>query len=108
MNTQRTFVIGGLYFSLFYHDEHLRLPEIETLIYLGENVGSSDGEPIHSFQTAASFQRNGLWTHLSLEQRDAIALRLFGNDALDPICDLDGLIVQLNELSSKLGRRPAA
>jgi hypothetical protein len=113
MSKDRKFVEGSVYFTLFFHDQSLRLPEIETLVYVGENLSAGDGAAVAQqyFQSAASYQRNGLWTRLSREQQDALdddPLRVFGDDSLDPICDIVGLIDQLNELASKLHGRPAA
>ena len=102
------FEIGRLYFTVFFHDEQLRLPEIETLVYLGQRP-SRDGD-CHWFQTAKSFSDDGFWNLLSpveLERLPADAVRLFPLDAIDPICDFKNLVAELEEWRERGNERVA-
>jgi hypothetical protein len=88
---------GGTYFCLFYLDEQLTIPTIETLVYLGPDAGGSS-EPRHMFQSAESHFADGDWNHLTAEQRaeyDEPPLQFFEGDDLDPITDKRGLVEQL-------------
>jgi len=52
--------VGGCYFLLGYFDEDLRLPSIETYIYLGKNIlDETEGDARWYFQEAESFVRLG-------------------------------------------------
>jgi hypothetical protein len=61
-------VPGGLYFFMGYRESGVNLPEISTLIYLGEDTTEDEeGEAPHSlyvFQTADSYQDLGDWSDL--------------------------------------------
>ncbi|APV48886.1 hypothetical protein BWI17_03830 [Betaproteobacteria bacterium GR16-43] len=90
---------GETYFSLMYADEKLTLPHIETLIYLGETeMDEPDRVRVHLFQYAESFHIDGNWKQMSEETRatyEEVPLVFFELDNVEPICDGDGLIQQL-------------
>jgi hypothetical protein len=90
--------IGKTYFALWFADEKLRFPDIETLIYLGLDKGCDP--PVHVFQPAWSFSKHGNWLKLSQSQKaeiDEPPIVNFEFGEVEPVCDVDGLIEQLNE-----------
>jgi hypothetical protein len=89
----------GAYFSLFYLDEQLTIPKVETLVYLGLAEGGSSA-PRHMFQSAESHAADGNWNQLTPEQRaeyDEPPIQFFEGDDLDPITDKRGLVEQLEK-----------
>lgn len=96
-------VVGNTYFSLMYIDDALCIPEIKTLVYLGRADVASNGESsraVHLFQYAASFLGDGSWNEMSAEQRkqlEAVPVVFFELDHIEPICDADRLVEQLQE-----------
>jgi hypothetical protein len=89
----------GMYFSLFYLDEQLTIPTIETLVYLGPSEGESS-ETRHIFQSAESHASDGNWNQLTPEQRaeyDESPIQFFEGDDLAPITDKRGLVEQLEK-----------
>lgn len=51
---------GACYFLVGYYDDDLKLPAIDTFIYLGKNLlGEAESEGRWYFQHAESFVRNG-------------------------------------------------
>ena len=88
-----------------YADEALLLPEIETLIYLGPDQTDS-GDSIHLFQLAWSHYNEGDWNQMSEEQRRAyeeVPLVSFPSGNIEPICDANELLKQLNEWRKRAG-----
>jgi hypothetical protein len=87
---------GGLYFNMGYPQPGVNLPQITTLVYLGEEI--SDGEEAHAlyvFQRTDSYQALGDWSELPEEQPCATsfeALLGFPVGTAIGVCDLAGLI----------------
>ena len=102
---EQALVKGGTYFSLMYADEQLKVPEIETLVYLGPTK-TDDGEPIHLFQRAWSFHNQGNWDEMSQEDQaeyEETPLLSFPVGNIEPICDGAELLEQLAEWHSRAG-----
>jgi hypothetical protein len=88
-----------MYFSLFYLDEQLTIPTIETLVYLGPAERESSA-PRHVFQSAESYAADGSWNQLTPEQRAEYGespIQFFEGDDLEPIADKRGLVEQLKK-----------
>jgi len=105
----REFQVGKVYFSMYFHDQPLRLPDIETLVYLGRHAVYSDLD-VHAFQTAYSYSRDGFWNGLSSADQNRLsdAVRFFRLDSTDPICDYERLLVELQDWRRRTSERAAA
>jgi hypothetical protein len=96
---------GGLYFNMGYQQPGVNLPEITTLVYLGEEMSDgSDGEDpqaMYIFQRADSYQAIGDWSQLPEEparETSLDALVGFPVASSTGVCDLAGLIGRLQRL----------
>ena len=105
----REFEVGKVYFSMYFHDHQLRLPDIETMVYLGRHSVANDLD-MHAFQTAYSYSRDGFWNGLSSTDQNQLteAVRFFPLDATDPICDFDRLVEDLRDWRRRTSERAAA
>ena len=107
---EKTLVIGDTYFAVFYADQKLCIPEIQTLIYLGRDPPSDSPQfphVLHLFQRAWSFVAHGNWLHLTSEQRAAAGddpIVNFVRGELDPICDAQGLLRELEAWQDRVRR----
>jgi len=64
---------GGCYFLIGYYDEDLRVPSIETYIYLGKNLlGETATDERWYFQEAESFVEGGRPASLENRKNDDI------------------------------------
>lgn len=104
-------VPGGLYFFMGYRESGVNLPEISTLVYLGEDTTEDEeGEAPHSlyvFQTADSYQDLGDWSDLPEEQKketSADVLVAFDTNGVSGFVDLEGLIGELRQLQKNLSQ----
>lgn len=104
-------VPGGLYFFMGYREAGVNLPEITTLVYLGEETtDDEDGEAPHSlyvFQTADSYQDLGDWSELPEERKketSADVLVAFDTNGVSGFSDLEGLIAELQQLQKRLSQ----
>ncbi|HZZ91028.1 MAG TPA: hypothetical protein VFE23_00605 [Usitatibacter sp.] len=91
--------IGTTYFTIFYADQKLRFPVVETYIYLGR-----DG-PDHVFQTARSFHQRGNWNKMTAADRaefEVSPLFVLDSESLDPIVDISGLVTEMNDTLERL------
>ncbi|MET0210586.1 MAG: hypothetical protein ABW220_16180, partial [Burkholderiaceae bacterium] len=84
----------------------LRLPVVETLVYLGPESPDpeSDEEPGFLFQYAASYYRDGDWNELSEDERYAFEeppVISFPPGYKDDIVDAAGLIKELELLRAR-------
>jgi hypothetical protein len=100
---------GGLYFNMGYPQPGVNLPQITTLVYLGEEISDgSDGEephPLYVFQRADSYQALGDWFELPAGQARETSLdALVGFPAglAIGVCDLAGLIHRLQRLQQRM------
>jgi hypothetical protein len=48
-------VVGEMYFSVQYHDQDMLAPEVEALVFLGNNLDPGPEGICHYFQDAGSF-----------------------------------------------------
>ena len=99
--------IGETYFSVFFADEALCRPLVETLVYLGpENLdGDASSVPGHLFQHAESFWRDGNWKDMTDAERevfDEAPVVTFEAEHIDPIVDADGLIEALAKWKARI------
>ena len=87
----RQYDVGGIYFLVTYLDAKLKIPEIVTMIYLGENLLDDGGEtPAQYFQEASSYSAGQ-----SLDSVDKSTLMCASGDALSSFLDWDELIDEL-------------
>jgi hypothetical protein len=97
-------VPGAPYFSVFYFEPALNIPEIRTLVYLG--LGKyDDGNPAYFFQAAESFWSVGDWSLLEAAQRKEISAEsvvTFSSDAVGGLADIDGLLVLIGGLAKRM------
>jgi hypothetical protein len=63
-----------VYFTVEYLDEDMRLPTIDSYVYLGAGLLSPADPGTHFFQTVASFHSDGNWATLDPKQREAFDL----------------------------------
>ena len=94
--------VGATYFSVFYMDEELTVPVVETFVYLGAELGNSPDGPqrTHLFQFAGSFHSDGNWNDMSAEDRADFAeppVLAFADADRDHVLDGEGLIEELRE-----------
>jgi len=88
---------GACYFLLGYYDDSMKLPAIETFIYLGKNLlGEAEHEERWYFQQAESFVRNGRVLPHKGRKNDDILTTLSDHldDFLDPL-ELAGVLEKL-------------
>jgi hypothetical protein len=86
--------IGNTYFTVFYADQKLRFPVVETYIYLGP-----EGED-HIFQTARSFHQRGNWNEMTESERaefEGAPILVLDSASLDPVVAISGLIGEMND-----------
>jgi hypothetical protein len=100
---------GGLYFNMGYPQPGVNLPQITTLVYLGEDISDgSDGEEPHAlyvFQRADSYQALGHRSELPEEQARETSLETlvgFPVGTSIGVCDLTGLIGRLQRLQLRI------
>ena len=53
--TPGSLVVGEVYFSVQYHDQGMLVPEVEALVFLGDNLDPGPDAVGHYFQDAGSF-----------------------------------------------------
>ena len=93
--------IGKAYFIAGYCDGGMRVPDIETYIFIGKNMAEEDSNRNQDswyFQTPESYFSDGIITEIKGNIKDKVLL--LGSDVLDMVYDLDGLIVFLNSLKN--------
>lgn len=88
------------YFLLGYYDRELRIPFIQTYIYLGMNIFGKSDENFWFFQEAGSFVSSGSAIHRREEGDDD--LMSVSSDGLSNFVSWSGLIAELNENLSML------
>lgn len=101
----RELTSGTLYFHVGFREPGVNLPEITSLVYLGEEMSDgTDENPSHGmfiFQKADSYQEIGDWSTLpEIRQREISldVLLAFDVGKTIGICDLEGLIHRLRRL----------
>lgn len=89
---------GSCYFLVWYYDDDLRIPDIETYIFIGKNVLPSDKEDDERwyFQNPESYLKKGSF----IKTNDGSDCGVFRTDqeTLETIYDLEGLIGTLAEI----------
>jgi len=92
---------GDFYFLVHYVTNKLSIPEIETLIYLGINMGDNFviGEiDEYYFQDSESYQRHSSILNKKCEEGE---IHILNEAQLAMIFDINGLIVLLNDIKMK-------
>jgi hypothetical protein len=94
---------GACYFLLGYYDDDLKLPSIETFIYLGKNLlGELASDERWYFQQAESFVRNGrVVPSKGRDNDDILATPL---EHLDQFLDPAQLASLLKKMANESGR----
>jgi hypothetical protein len=95
MSDEIKFEPGQCYFLLGYCDRELRIPDIETYIYLGRNVFGPQSEDCWYFQEARSFVEHGLVTTTSDANFEHVMT--ITKEALSNFVDWSTLIAELTE-----------
>ena len=103
MVTPEALEVGKTYFTVFYADQSLLAPVIETFVYLGAESRTDEGysSTEHVFQQARSFHQVGNWNSLASAERaqfEVVPLLMFAPGDLEPVTDLEGLIAELGDL----------
>jgi hypothetical protein len=106
MVTEANFKVGSTYFAIYYMDEKLKLPIVETLVYLGPDTVDEDAgpEPGHLFQHADSFYADGNWNDLTEAERyefEEPPVIAFSDKHRDNVVDANGLIAELKEWQAR-------
>jgi hypothetical protein len=89
---------GERYFLVWYYDEEMRIPDIETHIFVGKNVFSepdAPGQDAWYFQDPDSYVKLGIFS--SIQDKSKCQLLKADKDTLESLYDLDGLIQELAE-----------
>jgi hypothetical protein len=99
-------IVNGCYFLLTYHDQDLRLPSIETYVFLGKNIfGLSQTRQGDRwfFQSAESVVENGPFR----PQRDtpSESITAAGEEMIEDFDDALGLIERLRKFAQSGGLR---
>ena len=97
----RNLLVGRAYFIAGYCDEDMRVPDIDTYIFIGKNMADGDdnrNQDSWYFQTPSSYFAEGIITEIKGNVEDKILL--LGSDVLDMVYDLEGLIEFLNNLKT--------
>ena len=89
---------GLFYFLVWFYDDDLSIPDIETHIFVGKNLLPSDKnseEERWYFQEPESFLKNGLFLDVkNLSENDILRA---DQETLEMIYDLEGLIILLSD-----------
>jgi len=88
--------VGSIYFMVSYFDDAMLVPELATLVYLGKEVdGTKDG--LWYFQDADSYFASGPYPTGGKDGN----LCAVPDDGLKSICELDQVIVSLQECARR-------
>ena len=93
---------GNVYFLVEYFDNKLSIPDIETYIYIGKNVLSTDAasdEENWYFQDPESYLQKGPFVRS--KDRTGIDILRADEVTLETMHDLNGMIVALSEITGK-------
>lgn len=94
--------VGQCYFMVSYLDNSMRIPEIETYIYVGKNLYPEDGNNGRNFwyfQNPETYLKTGAFNEQP--PGDHGVLRAMEN-ILEAMCnDFDGLINTLSEIQNR-------
>ena len=98
--------VGGTYFAVFYMDEKLTTPVVETFVYLGAEITQGPDGPLqsHLFQYASSFHSDGNWNEMTDDERAEFPeppLLAFDEADRDHVVDAEGLIGELLEWQAR-------
>lgn len=88
-------VLEQTYFMLGYYDRALRIPFIQTYIYIGMNIYGGNAEPSWFFQEAESFVAKGSAAHHSAGVGDDLVA--ITEESLSNFVSWSGLISELSE-----------
>ena len=104
MTTVPRLTPGRVYFTVEYLDEDMRLPTVQSYVYLGAGMLSPPDPNAHFFQNVESFHSDGNWATLRPDQRETFDLQcLLTCDASDlgHFEDIEELRAHLGELASR-------
>jgi hypothetical protein len=92
-------LVGGrAYFLLGYFDEALRLPNIQSVVYVGKDLFQEDvasKRPSYYFQTAESYVASGLFD--AAKSNATETLTILSSDSLMMVYDWEALIEELRD-----------
>lgn len=92
------YIKGHLYFWVNYLDVTKRYPQVEVLVYAGENLSDEDVEPTWYFQFADSVASGGLVTETAGGDRRCCLVK---QSATDRPLTVDQLCVKLREAAAR-------
>ena len=87
---------GKTYFFVGYFDYNLRVPNIETLIFVGLNLDGVKKNNQYFFQDPSSFLKKGFYK--DIENNDEYDVEVWEDDMLESLYSLEDLVNELNEI----------
>ncbi|MFZ1499898.1 MAG: hypothetical protein WAT33_08745 [Giesbergeria sp.] len=99
-NRSETLKPGQPVFLLGYHDHQMRLPFVESYIYIGRNLRDQDKRMSWHFQRAEAFLRNPI---NDLQYSSFDELLSVDREGLGTLVDWKGLVAELTERMEKGG-----
>jgi len=100
------FVVGGLYFMLWYADDERLYLAPDSLVFLGKDLDPESGErEAWYFQDSRSYFRQGAYPNSRVDEsapdRVVGELTRLHESELDQIVDLDGLAAEVLECKAR-------
>lgn len=98
------FIKGHLYFMYAYDDENLRVPSIESLVFVGKNLEKGEDETWY-FQDALSYELLGSYPEFTknVNKKGNVTIHTFSDVDVHRIKDLKGLMEELKECLLRRG-----
>ena len=94
-------IIGNTYYLIGYFDNNLKIPDVETYIYVGKNVLPSDknsnGDSWY-FQDPSSFLSKGYF--YENQNKEGFDIVRADEETLETIFDVSGLINELSDIEN--------
>jgi hypothetical protein len=97
-------VVGGVYFTIDYFDDALRLPCLQSYVYLGHGLLPGGTADDHYFQTVESYFSQGNWRDFAPDARGVLnenAVIIYGSENLGLVSEVDELIEALKTWSRR-------
>jgi len=104
------FVVGGLYFMLWYADDKMLYLAPDSLVFLGKDLDPEYRErEAWYFQDSRSYFRHGAYPNVRVDEpstsnRSVGELTRLHESELDQIVDLDGLAAEILECKARRSR----
>lgn len=89
---------GEIYFRLTFPDARLSFPQIETLVFIGKNLGDESLEDAWYFEFSDSYARS---TAFTMQQGAERRVCIVTERDLPEMLDMTGLVRELNAASDR-------